>query len=409
MADVVTEVTTKGYGRRLGSSITSAALGFVLFIGSFVFLGWNEGNFVKVAQGLKEARTSLVELDDTKVNPGNDGKLVYMSGKTTTGEAPLLDPVFQVKSNALMLERKVEMFQWKEDEKTETRERVGGTEETTTTYTYTKDWSTKAIDSSEFNTPAGHENPGTLPYEQSKVFDEEARLGDFRLRESTIELIGGPTTVPVTEFDASKLPNSQISGTHIYIGAQPASPAVGDVRVSFSAISAGVVSVIAKQDGEKLVPYTAKSGSTIELVSRGDKTSDELITAAANKNTQLTWLYRAGGFLAMWIGLTMILGPFSMLFAFIPFLKSVTGFLLGVATLLVAVVLSSLTIAVMWLFYRPLVAIGIIVAAIGAAWLIKAFILDKKQDTPVTPSVPPVQNQTQPPTPPSAPTPPSGV
>ncbi|MCA9341059.1 hypothetical protein KC952_00850 [Candidatus Saccharibacteria bacterium] len=60
MADVVTEVTTKGYGRRLGGSVASAALGFVLFIGSFVFLGWNEGNFVKVAQGLKEARTSLV-------------------------------------------------------------------------------------------------------------------------------------------------------------------------------------------------------------------------------------------------------------------------------------------------------------------------------------------------------------
>ncbi|MCA9341060.1 TMEM43 family protein [Candidatus Saccharibacteria bacterium] len=309
-----------------------------------------------------------------------------------------------------MLERKVEMYQWEEDEDTKTRETVGGSEETTTTYTYTKGWSTKAIDSGKFNTPSGHENPSELPYEQSKIFDEEARLGDFKLRGSTIELIGGATTVPVAEFDTSKLPNSHISGAHIYIGAQPASPMVGDVRISFSAIPAGLVSVIAQQDGGKLVPYKSKSGSIIELASRGEKTSDELITAAANKNTQLTWLYRAAGFLAMWIGLTMILGPFSMLFAFIPFLKSVTGFLIGVATLLITVILSSLTIAVMWLFYRPLIAIGIIVGAIGVTWLIKAFILDKKKGTPaplpaqpLAPPVTPTQPMPQPPSPPVPP------
>jgi hypothetical protein len=42
------------------------------------------------------------------------------------------------------------MYQWKETVKTTTHDNIGGLETKTKTYTYSKDWSEKQIDSSGF-------------------------------------------------------------------------------------------------------------------------------------------------------------------------------------------------------------------------------------------------------------------
>ena len=80
------------------------------------------------------------------------------------------------------------------------RENFGGSEETVTTYTYTKKWSTDEISSSNFHESAGHENPGAFPYAQDTQYANDAALGDFSLRPSTIEKIGGKAAVPVAGF-----------------------------------------------------------------------------------------------------------------------------------------------------------------------------------------------------------------
>ena len=138
MSDSFTETTTKSWGSRLGESIKGVLFGLVLIVGSGIFLFWNEGRAVQTQRSLTEGASLVVPVDPARVDPANDGKLVHLSGDLKPG-APLADPDFTVSATALRLVRTVEMYQWKEESKTETRKNVGGSEETVTTYEYVTD------------------------------------------------------------------------------------------------------------------------------------------------------------------------------------------------------------------------------------------------------------------------------
>lgn len=383
MADVVRSVTRNSYGGRLQNSIKGVLIGIVLFIASFYVLWWNEGNFVKVSKGLGEGRNVVVPLDKAEVRSENEGKLVHVVGKTAVGGTPLVDPAFGIQSNSLLLERNVQMYQWTEDQKSETREHFGGSEETVTTYTYKKEWSSREVSSSDFHEQAGHQNPGPFPYKAEKQFASDATLGDFKLQSSTISKIDDKKTVPVADFDLTRVPNSKVNGEYIYIGNDPVNPVVGDMRISFTAVAPGIISVIAKQTGDTLQPYKTKTGSMIELVASGEKSADELFTAAEEANSLMTWTFRGLGLVMMWLGLMLIAGPLSMILAVIPGLRGLAEGAYGIAALLLTLVLGGGTIALAWLFYRPFVSIGIIVGAILLGFLVKKYLFKKKpQDNP---------------------------
>ncbi len=52
----------------------------------------------------------------------------------------------------------------------------------------------------------------------------------------------------------------------IYIGKDPQAPAVGDLRITFSTVKAGMVSVVGQQKGESLTSYTTSNGKKIALL-----------------------------------------------------------------------------------------------------------------------------------------------
>ncbi len=81
------------------------------------------------------------------------GKLIHLSGVASTKDM-LSDPDFSLSIPAIKLERKIETYQWKEDSKEETKDNYGGSQTTTTTYTYTKDWDQEMIKSSDFHEQA---------------------------------------------------------------------------------------------------------------------------------------------------------------------------------------------------------------------------------------------------------------
>ena len=56
------EVTTTGYGTRVGNSFKSIGTGFVLLIAATALLWWNEGRAVKTAKMLEEAGSAYVEM-----------------------------------------------------------------------------------------------------------------------------------------------------------------------------------------------------------------------------------------------------------------------------------------------------------------------------------------------------------
>lgn len=386
MPDVITETSTRSYGGRLAQSLKAAIFGAILFIAAFPILWNNEGNYIHTAKGLDEGKNAVVVLDAPKVKSENSNKLVYVTGPAETKEI-LKDPIFGISSQSLLLNRKVEMYQWTEEKDQETREHIGGSEETVTTYRYKKEWSTKTISSGEFKEPAGHENPGAMPYTGAQIVAQDAMVGEFTLSGSLIRKIGGATPVAVTDFQPASIPNSKIVGEHVYVGNDSAAPAVGDVRVSFSAINPGVVSLVAQQNGSTFSPYATKFGTTVELISAGTKSADTLFANAKEENRIMAWIIRGVGFVLMWFGLMLMLGTFSMILAFLPFLKNLAGFFVGAATLGVALVLSLMTISIAWLFYRPVISLLLLVGIIATVVLVKLFVLDRaKKVTPPTPT-----------------------
>jgi hypothetical protein len=76
------------------------------------------------------------------------------------------------------------------------RTRLGGSEETVTTYTYTKQWSSSAIDSSAFAEPAGHENP-EMSIKATEIYARDATLGAYSLGDSVLSQVGGDQPLPL--------------------------------------------------------------------------------------------------------------------------------------------------------------------------------------------------------------------
>src|SRR5678815_3264055 len=144
-----TEVTSQGWVSRLMESIKGVLVGGAFFVGAFPLLVWNEGRAVTTARSLEEGAGVVVSVPADAVARGNEGKLVHVSGQATTTQT-LADPEFAVSAPALRLRRTVEVYQWKEHEKSEKRNKLGGGTETVRTYTYSKEWDDDLVNSGSF-------------------------------------------------------------------------------------------------------------------------------------------------------------------------------------------------------------------------------------------------------------------
>lgn len=375
MSDSFTVTTSKSWFSRLAESIKSVLVGLVLFVVSFPILFWNEGRAVKTARSLEEGAGAVVSVSPDLVAPANEGKLVHVTGPVST-DGPVVDGDLGVQATAVKLVRNVSMYQWIEEEKSEKRKKLGGGEETVTTYSYKKDWSSSPVDSSSFQVPEGHENPGDFPLPSATFVADPVRLGAFTLSEEQLGQLDEAKDLPVDSAAAESLPEGMAATVDkgaFYMGANPAVPAVGDVRISYQVVNPAQASVVAVQSGSSFAPYAAEAGDSILLVEEGPHTSAEMFQTAQAANTAMTWILRGGGFLAMVLGLFLVFRPLSVLGDVVPFLGSLLGVGVGLFALVVGFALSSITIATAWLFVRPLLGIALLIlAAGGIAWLLKA-------------------------------------
>jgi hypothetical protein len=151
---------------------------------------------------------------------------------------------------------------------------------------------------------------------------------------------------------------------------------VGDVRISFEVVEPTAVSLIAEQSGSSFKPFETSNGRTIHMLSAGSHTPEAMFETAQEGNRALTWTLRIVGISMMFLGLMTVLRPLAVVASFLPFLETLAGFGLGLVAILVALPFSLLTIAIAWLFYRPLLAIVLI--AVGAALLVAAMQVGKR-------------------------------
>ncbi|MCB1420764.1 MAG: TMEM43 family protein, partial [Notoacmeibacter sp.] len=154
------------------------------------------------------------------------------------------------------------------------------------------------------------------------------------------------------------------SNTTYFIGNNPSSPQVGDLRISFEAVSADTASAYGKLDNGKLDFFTASNGVKIGSIRAGTATAKDMFDADISANSTMTWIIRAVGLIAMMIGFRMIFAVIGVIGDVIPFVGDVFRFATGMAALALTAVIGTITIGTAWIWYRPVLGWSII--AIGA-------------------------------------------
>jgi hypothetical protein len=369
--DVFTEVTHQGLGRRLGASFKGIFFGLLMFLVAFPLLFWNEGRAVKRYKSLVEGQGLVVSIQASEPQAQHQGALVHFSGMASSDEL-LTDELFGIQSNGLRLQRVVEMYQWDESSRTETKTNTGGSQTKTTTYEYDRKWSSSTIDSSQFKQPDGHRNPGTMPFSGKRYVVSDARVGAVVLPNSLVERIGGAQGVSAQGATIAAGPSrGQVIGDYVFYGESSGAPKVGDVRVSFRAVPETTVSIIAKLEGASVLPFTTSVGGDLFMIENGALTAEAMFADAQRSNTMITWLIRGGGFLLMFIGLSSLLGPLRVFSDIIPFFGRIVGMGIGLVAGVLAFMFSGVTIAIAWFAYRPLLSLGIIAVSAVALFLLR--------------------------------------
>ena len=434
-----TETRTVGYGSRVGNSFKAIGGGFLLFILGTELLWWNEGRAVKTEKMLDEAGNAYVEMENpNKKDASLEGELICGTAMATT-EDSLTDAQFGIGAKAIAIKRIVEYYQWVEHAQEKKEDKLGGKEVTTTTYTYSKEWVSRPIESAQFKDPA-YQNKNTVlnTIDDTEQYAENVSFGAYKLSESLIHSISSsegldlaiaedllkqfdkntqaayerfygvqkkepaqqPTQQPaIPDSVKALLPDSvkavldslqavndsivksmenaenkkDLEYVHqasnvLYFGRVPGSPEVGDVRVTFEKIVPAKVTVMAVVDGDTFKPFKAKNGKRFQTLVMGKKSGDEIIEAEKEANSIILWALRILGIVMVIGGLKGIFGFIETILKVVPFIAGIFGWGVGLVCTIVGIVWSLIVIALAWLFYRPILAISLLVLAGLLIW-----------------------------------------
>lgn len=402
-----TETTYTSWGSRLGGAFKGILAGLVMIVLGTILLYWNEGRTVKTGGAINEARSVAVGAGDiSKLDPALEGKVIYATGRADTQDV-LEDPIFGAKATAINIARKVEYFQWIEHSKQEKRKKLGGGEETVTTYTYTREWVDSPVDSGNFRDPQYQmRNKVLAQYKDETLYAPRVTFGAYTLPNFLKHAIGGAVPLEIkpndekkkeifeglaTGLEPEKAPVAadtasldmvspdavsgvlgagpqdryvHAQGNVLYLGEKPGSPEVGDLRITFTQVPPADVSIIARVIGDTFGEFTASNGYTFSRLNMGTASMEKMFAGAESENTAMGWILRVVGTLVVIVGLGAVLRPLSVIADVIPIVGNIVGAGTGIVAFLLGAAWSLLVIAVAWVRFRPLLAGSLLAGAL---------------------------------------------
>ena len=377
------ETTRQSYGSKVKGSFQGILWGIILIIAGTVILWWNEGRAVKASDALKDFQKNYVELSDiTTIDPAFEGKAVHATGVAITADT-LRDGAFGIAVNAMKLARSVEYYQWTQHSDSQSKDKLGGSTETTTTYTYEPAWCSEPVNSNEFKDPDYKGKNFVLravdPAEQTA---SNVTFGAYKLTEGIVARISGeePAYPSLTEAQKKQLLTNvtdstvvvTVNGDQVYIGADPSNPRIGDVRITFTQVtSPKTVSLLQKVVNGTFESYVAKNGKSFSKVEMGTVSAENMIEHQKSANKVTLWLFRILGIILVIAGNKGLLGFLSTVFAVVPFVQRIIGTGVGIVATVLGLIWSAIVIAVAWIAHRPVLAIALLaVAAALICWLV---------------------------------------
>jgi hypothetical protein len=359
---------TKKSSSTIGNSLCQLCLAPVVILLGCALLWYNEGVAIKTHRSLNEALEAYVNVPDALYMVSkHEGDLVHLS-HTLGVASPAMDGDFGLTRDAVVLERKVEIFQWVEHHEKKEQKLQNGVTEVRDIYTYSTAWTASPVSSSRFQHPENHENHGQMPYTSARFHAKGVHLGAYaltsaftsQLTEVSIvplpgnvrlpkgaELVGNSVYFPsngrghgnyrgkdrsdaiekkIMTIDGQDKIMYMVKSTGVLFSdgkmamqaadltvGQPLSDiagdaTIGDVRVTFTEVECSAVSVLGKQAGNSLVSWTSAQGPeyNIAMLVTGQVSAGDMISGAQTTNTIWTWVKRLLGWLLNLIGIGMI-------------------------------------------------------------------------------------------------------
>lgn len=326
-----TFTTRSTYGGRLIGALLGVPIGILLLVGACVLIYWNEGrvDYSKIA-------SKSTPVDSSQVSQAENGQFISVTGPLSSSP-PLGDGAYLQPGQYVAVHRLVEEYSWVEQQQTNNN---------TTTYTYTEEWTDNPADSSNFHDPQGHQNPPKA-LDDTTIRASSAKVGAYPFDPQTITLPSmqsitlttSDTTLPSQSATPGPLSHLTLASTqYIYGGAGSlAAPQIGDIRISYEAVDDGTTAtVFGLLNNGTLNAYTDPHNHTIYDLLMGDRQ-----TAISTLHTQYEsslWIFRGLGILMIWIGLMMILSPLDALIDFIPIIGEIGKAIIAAITLPVALI-----------------------------------------------------------------------
>ena len=358
--------------------VGSIIFGFLFIPGSIVMIWWNEGRAVDTAKALEEGAGIVLSISSEEVKPESEGKLVHVSGLLSIPQS-LRDDEFNIEMDALKLRRNVEMYQWVE------KKINNSNSDDPSNFAYTKEWSSELINSNEFHQSRDYQNPIEFPIFPYTHTASSAKLGVFKVPQSFIGKLKKFSPVEINELDTSNFSGVkrilEEGVQKLYIGdGSMSDPALGDIKVSFEIIHANRdYSIVAKQTNTSFEEFIASNGTTIEMIEPGIHSAENMFVSAQESNVVMTWGLRFFGFMMMTFGLLMVLRPVTATASIIPFLGGLLNLGVFIASGIVSFALSLVVISTAWLFYRPLLGIGLLIVGIGVWYFLNKYSQKEEQ------------------------------
>jgi hypothetical protein len=189
-----------------------------------------------------------VAVAPTTIDPLNEGRLVSVQGILAYEEAPLDDDLGIIVDEAVVLMRRVEMYQWRET-------CVAGT------CTQSAAWSDEWIDTSTFQSRQAHSNPDDFPFTSRQFHAKGIHLGAFKPTTALIveQVKPQPRPLRLSELPANLAASASEVDGWIFLGNDPLKPVVGDLRMGYSTIPAAATTLTGVQKGERLVALPMKN------------------------------------------------------------------------------------------------------------------------------------------------------
>lgn len=371
MSDSYSEVSYQSPFARIAESFKGVIVGLLFCVLAPVGLWFNEKNAVDTAAALHEGAAKVESVPATNRDSSGTPKLIHVTGMAVTPDT-LTDPDFGVNANALKLERKVEMYQWKEEKHSKSTDTVSGSKKTETKYEYKKVWDDEEIKSEDFKIKEGHRNP-PMSLRSIELIAGDVKLGEFKVNQELVKMIDKSTPLAVTVEMTRSIPpqlqekykpaNGQLQSGNL------SSPVIGDLRVAFHVTNQQEISIVANSANNEFSQYKASNGKSFWLLEEGVVDAPVMFQNAQDMNAMLTWIFRLLGFIVMWIGVSLVVSPISEIARSVPLFGMLLGGAVGAGVgffaFVVAAFATSVVIAIAWFAARPLLSIGLMVGVLA--------------------------------------------